>query len=300
MTDNVKQQLQSFFPQENFSQKEIDEDLEQGEILVRRRDILPYLQTALIDDKVVEIELVGDPQTYFTRLKDDLPDLVEEEQKDGSITLAEPKNYKQGDYLLNKSHLVTLPVEPGLGNFHLRYSQNLILRMFTNTFAIEMGTSFESLLKVRELPVLRLKFPALARIVRGAREFRAKVPEEMNFIATFELEDDKEISTTVINISRKGFAFSLAKEEQSLFAQQQERYCKLFIDDELLAMLKGRVIHRSKIRKQSGIEYLCGVEFDFDTKTSVAVVESIVASVQRAHLKSLADKSRESGINLIA
>ncbi len=300
MTDELKQQLHTFFPDEDFNDNKINEDLEKGEILVHRNDILPYLQTALIDDKVVEVELDGDSQIYFTRLKDDLPDPVEEVQDDGSIILVEPENYSEGDYLLSKKHLVTLPVEPGLGNFHLRNSHNLILRMFTNNFGIEMCTSFESQIKVRGLPVLRLKFPRLARIVRNAREYRTKVPDEMEFIATFELEDDKSLDTTVVNISRKGIAFSLNKEEQGLFVQDQELYCKLLIDEELLAMMKGRVIHHSKVRKQSRIEYLCGIEFDFETRTSSAVIESIVASVQRAHLKSLAEKSEESGINLIA
>ena len=65
-------------------------------------------------------------------------------------------------------------------------------------------------------------------------------------------------------------------------------------------MLDGTVRHLSKVRKKGGIEYVCGVEFDLATRTLAAVVESLVASVQRAHLKDLAEKSDASGINLIA
>ncbi len=57
------------------------------------------------------------------------------------------------------SHIVTLPLEPGLGNLHLRYSRDIILRMFTNTYAVEMATTFEDLTKVEDIPVLRLAFP---------------------------------------------------------------------------------------------------------------------------------------------
>jgi hypothetical protein len=42
------------------------------------------------------------------------------------------------------------------------------------------------------------------------------------------------------------------------------------------------------------------VEFDLITPTLAAVIETTVASVQRAHLKDLAEKSDASGIKLIA
>ena len=59
-------------------------------------------------------------------------------------------------------------------------------------------------------------------------------------------------------------------------------------------------MHISRVRKKGGIEYVCGVEFDLKTRTLATAIESIVASVQRAHLKDLAEKSDASGIDLIA
>jgi hypothetical protein len=75
---------------------------------------------------------------------------------------------------------------------------------------------------------------------------------------------------------------------------------KLYLDDELRASLGGTVKHLSRIRKKGGIEYVCGIEFDIPTKTTAAVLESLVATVQRAHLQELAEKSESSGIDLIA
>ncbi|EKD36125.1 MAG: hypothetical protein ACD_75C01624G0002 [uncultured bacterium] len=299
MTEDIKKQLQHFFPGETFADEVLETALDNGEIVTDKEKILPYLQTALFDEKVLEVELDGMPRVYFSRLKDDVPDPIADEI-DGQIVYSQP-DYEQGEYLIDMSHIVTLPLEPGLGNLHLRQSGFIVLRMFTNTFAVEMGTNFEDLAKVQDIPVLRLAFPVLARIVRNAREFRAKVPESLNFILSIETDEDSpELIVVPVNISIKGMSFSVSKANQKLFKINEPYSFKLYLDDELRASLGGTVKHLSRIRKKIGIEYVCGVEFDLPTKTMAAVIESIVATVQRAHLKELADKSQASGINLIA
>jgi c-di-GMP-binding flagellar brake protein YcgR len=203
--------------------------------------------------------------------------------------------------LTEKTHLVILPVEPGLGNLHLRYSTAIVLRMFTKDFAVEMATTFENLTKVQEIPVLRLAYPALARIVRKAREFRAKVIESLNFVVSLENgdEDSPELLATPVDISLSGMCFAVSKKEQKKFKINEPCWIKLYLDDELRVSLSGTIKHLSKIRKRSGIEYVCGIEFNLTTKTTAAVIESLVAAVQRAHLKELADKSEWSGVKLI-
>lgn len=300
MTEKIHEQLLQFFPEETFVLEEIEEGISKGEILTDADEILPYLQTALLDDKVLELELDGLPRVYFTRMKDDIPDMVEEEDEDGQIVMVEA-DYSEAEYLQEMTHLVTLPVEPGVGNIHLRHSQNIVLRMFTNTFGVEMCTSYDAHIKIRELPVLRLHYPSLARIVQNAREFRAKVPEEMDFIADIEIDEESPIINGVaVDISVKGIAFAINKDERDLFVPEETYPIKLYIDDELLVNLSGRVVHLSKVRKKSSIEYICGIQFDLETKTLAAAIESVVASVQRAHLKELRNKSDESGIDLIA
>lgn len=306
MTDDLKKRLHEFFPAATFSVSEVELALEKGDILTTKEAILPFLQTALFDEKVLEIELDRLPRTYFSRLKDDLPDVAEDEAAaakdaaEGAVVL-EKNEYNQGDYLMVMSHIVTLPLEPGLGNLHLRHSRCIVLRMFTNTYAVELATTFEELATVGDLPVLRLAFPVLGRKIYNAREFRAKVPESLNFVVTIELDEDvSELETIPVDISIKGMAFAVSKEEQKMFAMETTHTLKLYVKDELQAVLDGTVRHLSKVRKKGGIEYVCGVEFDLATRTLAAVVESLVASVQRAHLQDLAEKSDASGINLIA
>ena len=299
MREEIRKRLQHFYPGEAFPAEMLEAALHNGEIVTDKEKILPYLQTALFDEKVLEVELDGLPGIYFSRLKDDLPDPVEDEIE-GQNVFIEPE-YEPGGYLTEMDHIVTLPLEPGLGNLHLRYSRSIVIRMFTSAFAVEMGTTFEDLAKVQDIPVLRLAFPELARIVRNAREFRAKVPENLNFIVSIESgEGSPELVAVPVNISIKGVAFAVSKQEQRSFQIDQRYTIKLYLEDELRANLVGTVRHLSRIRKKNGIEHLCGVEFDLSSRTMAAVVESLVATVQRAHLKELAEKSQLSGIDLIA
>lgn len=299
MNDEIKRKLQHFFPGEQFSARSIEDDLANGVILSGKEPILPYLQTALFDEKVLEVQLDGMPMVYFSRLKDDVPEPTEVEVE-SEMVLIQPET-TEGEYLTTMSHIVTLPLEPGLGNLHLRYSHTIILRMFTNTFAVEMATTFEDLATVQDIPVLRLSFPSLARIVSNAREYRAKVPDSLIFTLSLEIDDDApELETRPVNISIRGLSFSVKKKEQKLFKINNQYSLKLFVDDELLIRIYGMVKHLARIRKRSGIEYICGIEFDFRNKTQTAVIESIVALVQRAHLKELAEKSDATGIQLIS
>jgi hypothetical protein len=299
MTQDILKKLQHFFPDESFTAKTVEEDLEKGIILKELNLILPYLQTALLDEKVLEVQIDGIQTVYFSRLKDDVPAPVEADI-DGEAVLAQPE-YEEGAYLSAMSHIITLPLEPGLGNLYLRYSSAIVLRMFTSNFAVELATTFEELKKVQDIPVLRLAFPQLARIVPNAREFRAKVPDSFNVVASLEIDDEsQEMDARLVNVSIRGLSFAVNKQEQKLFGVNNLYSLKLFIDDELMIRIDGTVRHLSRIRKRSGIEYLCGVEFDFRSKTQTAVIESIVAMVQRAHLKELADKSYATGISLIS
>jgi hypothetical protein len=299
MINDIQQQLRHFFPGQNFPEQEVEEGLEKGEIFIEKMKILPFLQTALFDEKVLEIELDGKPRVYYSRLQDDLPDHTEDEEEDDFFP--DEDEYSPGDYLTKMNHIVTLPLEPGLGNLHLRYSRFIVLRMFTNTYAIEMGTTFEDLTKVGELPVLKLSFPKLAKISRNVREFRAKVPEVMDFTVLIKMGQKlKTITTTPLDISLKGMSFAMTQDEQKLFLPDAVHPLQLYLNDELVAGLDGTVNKLSKVRKKGSIEYICEVEFDLTTPTLAAVIETTVASVQRAHLKDLAEKSDASGIKLIA
>lgn len=298
----IQESLALFFPEEAYSytRQAIEDGVEAGEILSEPELILPYIQTALFDDKILEMELDGMTRTYFSRIYDDVPDLEEVENENGEVQLEAPE-YKEGDYLKLMSHIICLPLEPGMGNVHIRQSQKVMIRFFTSTSAIEVGTFFQELSLVQDIPVLRLSFPLIGRQVRGARAFRAKVPETMNFTLFVKGKKKKrpDIESIPINISNEGMSFEIEKNEKSLFREDETINIHFYLDGHLHVKVNAKVRHLSKIRSKKTIQYCCGVQFDLPTRSLASTIEIIVAAVQRAHLKELSDKSEESGIMLV-
>lgn len=295
----VQRRMALFFSEEIYTLSMLEEAVETGDVFYKPTEILPYLQTALMDEKILEVEFDGLTRVYFSRIHDHLPELEEQQGDDGKTVLVEPE-YNQGDYLKLMTHLVTLPVEPGIGNLFIRHSKNILIRLFTTTYAVELGTFFQDLISVRDLPVLRLDFPVIGRIVRGAREFRAKVPEAMKLrVMVMGKRRHKTLTTRVMDISASGMSFAITKEQQELFRLDETRTVELLLDDMMLVRVNGNVRHVSKIRGKKGTEFICGIQFDLVTRAVAAKVESVVAQVQRAHLKELSDLSEESGLDLI-
>lgn len=305
MNDEIKKLLQLYFPSSSYSKEELAEKIEKGEILTKEEEILPYLQTALLDEKILEVELDKMPSLYFSRLQDNNPEPVDDkppqQEPDPEDDEIYKPTYNPGDYLLSLDHIVALPLEPGLGSLRLRQSTSVILRMFTKEYGIEMGTTFQNISKVHDLPVLQLAYPSILRLQKDAREFRAKVPDQHDFIVEVEQEgSDLELSTSPIDISRKGMGISIDKTFHQQLRLEDELFLKLYIDDELRARISSTVRHLSKVRKRQGIEYCCGVEFSLGSRTITSVMESIVASTQRAHLKELAEIAASRGLDLLS
>ncbi len=299
--EGVKRKLATFFPEDaySFTRQAVEDGLERGDFMVKASDILPYLQTALLDDKVLEVELDGLTRVYFSKVYDDIPDLIEEEI-DGEVIIEEP-DYSPGDYLQLMSHVVLLPLEPGMGNLAMRGSQRVMIRLFTTSSAIELGMFFQDMALVRDLPVLRLGFPVIARQVRGTRAFRAKVPADLDFslFVKGKRKRRKDMETRAVDISAQGMAFTISKTEQKSFKEDENINVQLIIDGKMVAKVNCTVRHISKIRSKESIDYNCGVQFDLRTRSIAAAIETIVATVQRAHLKELSDLSEESGLELI-
>jgi hypothetical protein len=297
--ERVQKKLSLFFPDMVYTREIVAESLEAGEIFFKSIDVLPYLQTALFDEKIIEVELDGMSRVYFGRIHDDLPDLVPTEV-DGETVMTEPK-YQPGEYLKQMSHIISLPLEPGIGNLNIRSTNKILLRMFTTSYAVELGTFFQDITTVRELPVLRLAFPVIGRLVRGAREFRAKVPEKMDLkVLVVGKRKQNSVTTRIVDVSASGMSFSIKKNQQEFFRINEVRTFEFIIDGLMVVRLNGNIRHVSKIRGKKGTEYICGVQFDLITRSLASKIESIVASVQRAHLKELSDKSMASGLDLIA
>lgn len=299
----IQQSLALFFPEDAYSytRQFVTDGMEAGEILTQPELILPYIQTALLDDKILEMELDGMTRTYFSRIYDDTPDLEDiEDDESGELELETPE-YNEGDYLKLMSHIICLPLEPGMGNVHIRQSQKVMIRFFTSTSAIEVGTFFQEQTMVQDLPVLRLSFPLIGRQVRGARAFRAKVPETMDFLLIVKGKRKKrsDIETIPLNISNEGMSFEIQKDEKSLFSEDEICNIQFYLDGDLHVVVNAKICHLSKIRNKKSIQYCCGVQFDLPTRSLATTIEIIVAAVQRAHMKELSDKSEEIGVTLV-
>lgn len=305
MSDEIKKLLQLYFPSSSYSTEELSEKIEKGDILTAEEDILPYLQTALLDEKILEVELDRQPNLYFSRLQDDSPVPLDADGKPINEEPAEDEEpqtiYHPGDYLHSLDYIMALPLEPGLGSLRLRQSTSVVLRMFTKDYGIEMGTTFQDMAKIHGLPVLQLAYPSILCIHKHAREFRAKVPEHQDFVVEVIREDPPlELTTAPIDVSRKGMGVSIDKHLHRQLRLEEELILKLYIDDELRARVTSKVRHLSKVRKRMGIEYCCGVEFELSSRTITSVMESIVAATQRAHLKELAEIAASRGIDLLS
>lgn len=298
--DRVQKRLQMFFPDETFTEEEIRDELTTGNIFATATDFLPYLQTALLDEKLIEIQFDGHARVYFGRLADDPPPPPEpvEGEEQGEL---EEVEYNPGEYLGNMSHIISLPVEPGLGNMHIRYSKTVLLRFFTSSYAVELGTFYTEHTKVDDQPVLKLAYPAIGRIVRGAREYTAKVPNDLDLKVRIAKKGWKSaVIAEVSDMSANSFSFSFGKDEEELFVVDDTHHFEITLDGKVIIEIDGTVRQLAKARKQKSVENFCSIQLDLSSRALASKVESTVAMVQRAHLKEMSELSEESGYELIA
>lgn len=292
--EEIHNRLTTYFPTEHFSSEQLIELLESGDILSQPSDFVSFLKSSLLEEKILEVEIDGLTRIYSCRLYDNYPDLVEEEV-DGVVELVEP-DYSTGEYLKEMSFFNSWPLEPAIGNLTIRNSRHVLFRLFTPSYAVELGTHFRGLVDVRDVPVLRFDYPVIGRIVRGARAYRAKIPKEMNFITTvLDQDTQKELSLRVVDISVRGMGFQIENEQQSIFAEYEDRIFDLIINGVSTISLKGNLRHISKIRGKNGTEYICGTNFDLANREVASKIETIVARVQRDLLKELSDLADENG-----
>lgn len=296
--DRIQKRLQMFFPDETYTEEEIRDELDAGNIFSTAASFLPYLQTALLDEKLIEVQFDSHSRVYFGRLADDPP--PPPEPVAGEEEVEEPE-YNPGEYLSTMSHVISLPVEPGLGNMHIRYSKTVVLRFFTSSYAVELGTFYQEHTKVEDQPVLKLDYPAIGRIVRGAREYTAKVPNDMDLKVRFKIKGRKKpIINDISDISARTFSFCFDKDVEELLAVDDTHKFQILLNDEIIIEIAGTIRMLAKARKQKTIENICTIQLDLSSRALAAKVESTVATVQRAHLKEMAELSEESGYDLIA
>ncbi len=294
----TRKKLELYFPDDIYTEGMIETGLQKGDIFYRPKQVLPYLQTALLDDKILEVELDSFKKVYFGRIYDEYPP-IEKKEVNGEIVEVVP-DYSEGDYLKKMTHLISLPLEPGMGNLNVRYTRKIVIRIFTSSLAVELGTFYEDMCLVQELPVLRLGYPVIGRLVRGAREYRAKPPIDMDLLVmVMGKRKHGTLKTRIVDISARGMSFAVRRKEQSLFRVDETRTMEFVMNGIMTTRINGKVKHVSRVRGKQGTEYICGVQFDLAIRAVAGEIESLVAAVQRAHLKEFAKMSQDSGLDLI-
>ncbi len=289
--DSALRRLQLFFPGEVYTPESVADMMEEGDVFLEFSTTLRYLQSALLDEKIMEVEVNNNPRVFFTRITDYPP---EPENEEDSI------KYRPNSYLENLAYLVTLPVEPGLGNHLLRNSQFIKLRMFTTLYAVELGTTFQEIVYLNKVPMLRLDFPAIGRIIRGAREYRAKVPEEMDLkILIAPRRNQAQLECEVNNISNSGISFLVSREAYKTLSVDDYLTLRVYFEKRLLVSVDGNLRHMTKIRTGSTMQFLCGVQLDLESRRIATVIESLVARVQRAHLQEISQIYQKTGVRII-
>ncbi len=299
--EKLEEQIYSYFPDCNivgeFSKLKTADG---SEILIGPEQILPYLQTILIEEHLVEIQLDFTTRLFFANLLDDVPELSEKEM-DGEI-LIEECDYETGSYLKLYRDIVLTALTPGMGNVKIQSCKQVIVRFFTGTSAIELCSSYLQRDTLCGVPVLRLAYPRLGRVNRSYRSFRVKAVSTVLAqvcVNGKNEQNDKKIFYQIVDISAMGAAFSMVGDVLS-FDIGDNVGMEIKVDGLKSVMLSGNVRHISKVRNRKGNSTICGVQFDLETRSVATDIEQLVATIQRLQLREIAAKTSSlDGVQLI-
>ncbi len=297
MTDEILlRQANLFFPGVGENSEIFTAAVGSGDIIVDSDKLVNLLQSCLLDEAIIEVQFDDLTRVFFCRVLDHKPEL-EEMESDGVVMLVEPE-YTTAEYITEKDHLVITPVEPSIGNFLICSVGRVLLRLIGSRCAFEFACFFEDKIRVRGMPVLQCSFPLLARQVKGARAYRAKIPKYMELAVHVERQGRRDdFSTCPIDISVEGMMFVDPFGKYSDLREEEKIWMELYWPRGRCLKVNARVAHVSQLRDKSGIQYCCGIQFDLATRALARDVELLVAGVQRRRLRELSDISDEFGVD---
>lgn len=262
-----------------------------GDILYRPEQILPYLQTIFFEEHLVELQCDQSTRIFFSRMVDDLPDPEEHEEENTLIVVEE--EYESGSYLKKHESFLLTPLTPPIGNARVRSCQQVVLRFFSGTVAVELGCTFRQQDVVNTIPVLRFDYPLIGRINRNYRPFRVKAVSTVDAYVTLKKEYPPFTAGQefrFVDVSAMGMAFEVNGSlhpftvgDMIHFGVQVQGVTNLDIC--------GSIRHISKIRDRHGYKNICGVQFDLETRSLAAEIEKLAAAIQRLQLRELAEKT---------
>ena len=298
--DEILRHLQMFFPQEKYRESDIDQGVEDGIFIADATSLANKLKGTMHDESIVEVELDGLTRVFFCRVLDHPPETEPEDADNTQEAVAPP--YEKGGYLNGRDHIIITPLEPSIGNFLIcpapQVRTRVLLRIIASRQAYEIGCYFAAKVNVGGMPVLQLTFPAIARTVENAREFRAKIPASMLFEVAVEMRGGrKKFSTHPIDISPSGMFLVDPMGRGTDLKPDESAYLELQVPGYKTVAIEANIRHVTKLRNAKGIQYCFGVQFDLATRALAASIEGMVALVQRTHLRELAEIADQFGID---
>lgn len=280
--------LNTFFPQERYSNDRIVEAVTDGSILVSASQMANYLQGALHDESLLEVELGNSRRVFFCRILDHPP----EEEVD------EDMPYEKGEYLDDAQHLILTPLEPAEGNYLINASSRVLLRVLTSRTAVEFCCYFDEKIRIGTMPVLCITFPEVARMIEGAREYRVKVPRETDIQILVNRKQDKlKFTTRPMDMSISGMSLIDPKGKESPLKSDDRLTLQVCSEDLVLFTVEAEVRHVTRLRDKQGLQYVFGVKLELGSRALKTEMEKLVAGVQRARLRELADLEGKFGVN---
>jgi len=287
---------QFFFPGRRYEDAEFEQAINEGDIIVDPGRIVNLLQSALHDEAILEVELGELTRVFFCRVLDHPPEL-EEQEIDGKTILVEPE-YEKAHYLTAQDHLIITPLEPSIGNFLICSVNRLILRIMGSKCAFELGCSLIEKVRVRDMPVLKLSYPLVARQVKGARAYRAKIPARMELSVTVQRAGQRQnFSTCALDISVEGIRLIDPFGKHTDLQEEEKVRLEILWPRMRVINVTARIVHVSQLRDKDGIQYCCGLQFDLATRALAREIEQLVAGVQRRHLRELSEISSAYGVD---
>ncbi len=297
----LSEQIYSYFPDCRIVEGSSDFETEDGsEILTGPQQILPYLQTILFEEHLVEIQLDFTTRLFFANLLDEQPEIVEQDIE--SEHIVQELEYEEGSYLKYFKDIVLTPLTPGMGNVKIQSCKQVIVRFFSGTSAIELGTAYLKRDTLGGNPVIRLAYPRIGRINRSYRPFRVKAVSTLQAqicIHSDEASANEKLYYQVVDISAMGLAFTI-RDEKKFKAIGESIRMEIKVPDINNLTLGGDIRHISRVRISKGYQTIVGVQFDLETRSIAADIEALVAMIQRLQLREMVDRTSSlSGVELI-
>lgn len=266
--------------------------------------ILDLLEKMLLGEENVEIQLNDRTRVFFTQFLDHLPELLEiPNPTTGEITYREPP-YRSCFYLRDKDHLLIAPLEPPIGNAHIRSSEGVTFRFFQGVNAVEGEVAFQKVLAVRGEPAIQIGYPANFRVYRKRRHFRADVTMGVQVMVRA-MRPGLKKEGRLFDISAGGASFEILPEDRDKYPLGEMLTLTVLQDEDESFQVKGYIRNVYDAPVSTGgrrrvKRLLCGVQFDLPDSRTAMRIDELVAGIQREKLSRVMARQRAARAELNA